>query len=96
MIDPLALHSRTLEACLPAAERAEKRVAGEAVECPATTEERACTRCHCGPGCWDLPSQAATNQRAERRNARLSAQASPPGQAAVVVPFGAATGQWGQ
>ena len=46
MIDPLALLPRTLEACRPALERAEERVAEAAVECTATTEIADVATCH--------------------------------------------------
>lgn len=93
--DPLCLTDRSLEACRPAAERAEERVPEAAVEClaPPQNAGAGCTTCHRGAGCWDLDCRVA-NELHGRKATRpaIGAGQRPQGQAAVAVAFAAAAG----
>jgi hypothetical protein len=95
MIDPLALIPRTLEACRPAAERAEERVAVAAAECPAHAmfASAGSTTCHSARACGARSAEEAThNQRRKPQSPVIRAGQRPSGQAALAVPSGAARG----
>jgi hypothetical protein len=94
MIDPLALLPRTLEACRPAAERAEERVAEAAVECPATPEIAGCTRCHSARVCGARTAESAhdTKRSNPHESPVVRAAQRPKGQGACVASYRVAQG----